>query len=217
MSKGLFISIEGGEGSGKSTVIQRLKEELEKRGEQVLVTREPGGIDVAERIRNILVHQEMDALTEAMLFASSRNETIKQVIQPALDEGKIVLCDRFLDSSLVYQGYVKGLGIEKVYEINQLVLQDCLPALTLYFDLDPVIGLERIAQNSRETNKFDELDIGFHQNVRDGYQLIAKHFSHRKRIRTIDASQSIEEVFQSAFQTIVEHLRKTEEPYDQAL
>src|SRR5690625_4128792 len=159
IKRGRFVTIEGGEGSGKSTLIKEIGSYFSAMGEKVLIIREPGGLPAGEKIRDILVSEEVDVLTEAMLFASSRNELVKKVINPALEEGTLVICDRFIDSNLVYQGYVKGLGIDKVLELNEPVLNGLMPDLTLYLDLDPKVGLERISQNNRETNRFDKLNI----------------------------------------------------------
>lgn len=192
MRDGLFITLEGGEGSGKSLAIKGLKKHFEAQGIEVLITREPGGLEVAEKIRNIVVEEEMDPITEAYLFAASRNELVKNVIQPALEKKMVVICDRFVDSSFVYQGHVKGIGIDKVVDINKYAMNGYLPDITLYFDVDPAIGLERIASNNREVNKFDKQDLSFHHKVREGYRLIQKKYKHR--IKQIDASQSKEAV-----------------------
>ena len=148
MSKGLFITFEGGEGSGKTTVIQTVAEQLTKQGYKVLVTREPGGIPIAEKIRGVILdkaHTEMDSRTEALLYAAARRQHLVEKVSPALDTGHIVLCDRFIDSSLAYQGIARGLGIEEVWAINQFAIGEFMPELTLYLDVSPEVGVERIA------------------------------------------------------------------------
>jgi len=203
IKRGRFVTIEGGEGSGKSTLIKEIGSYFSAMGEKVLIIREPGGLPAGEKIRDILVSEEVDVLTEAMLFASSRNELVKKVINPALEEGTLVICDRFIDSNLVYQGYVKGLGIDKVLELNEPVLNGLMPDLTLYLDLDPKVGLERISQNNRETNRFDKLNITFHEKVRKGFQHLANHKDHKSRIKTIDASQSTDAICLESLAEIV--------------
>lgn len=192
--KGYFLTFEGGEGCGKSTVVKILAEWLKADGWDVLVTREPGGVDISERIRTLIVDNEMDVMTEALLFAASRNEITKKVIEPAIQQGKVVLCDRFIDSSFVYQGLVKRLGIERIYQFNQPILERIQPDLTFVLDLDPRIGLERIRKNGRETNKFDEEDILFHERVRRGYLSLREWPGIAKRLRIVPADQKPEDV-----------------------
>lgn len=160
----------------------------------MLVTREPGGVHVSEQIRGILVQEDMDPLTEAMLFAASRIEMTKKVILPALKEGKVVICDRFVDSSYVYQGMVRGLGLETIQQIYQPIINIVSPDVTFYFDLEPEVGLERIKINQRETNRFDKEMMDFHYRVRNGYRILSqmRDFSHR--IRVVNADQAPQEV-----------------------
>ncbi|MDX5853109.1 dTMP kinase [Bacillus cereus group sp. BfR-BA-01363] len=200
-TSGLFISIEGGEGSGKSALIQGLALYLEEQGMKCLTSREPGGVKVAEEIRELIMKNEMDAITEALLFASARREHFKNKISPALTEGKIVICDRFVDSSIVYQGYVQGIGMDNVLSINSQALEGLvMPHLTLYLDVEPTIALNRIAQNNRETNRFDEKSMEFHNKVREGYLLIEEKYSNR--IKKVDASLSKEEVLHQSIEYI---------------
>lgn len=200
MDKGIFISVEGPDGSGKTTIIQMLKEKLEKEGYEIVATREPGGIEIAEQIRQVILDPEntaMDPRTEALLYAAARRQHLTEKVKPALEKGKIVLCDRFVDSSLAYQGYARGLGIDEVYTINQFAIESMMPKLTLYFDVAPEIGLERINKNKgREVNRLDLEKLEFHQMVRQGYQLLAERFS--DRIVTIDASKQLEAVYDQA-------------------
>lgn len=168
--KGLFITLEGGEGSGKTTVSRMLKEWLEERGETVLLTREPGGTETAEMIRELILSREMDPLTEAFLFAAARNDHVNKVIVPALEEGKIVISDRYIDSSFVYQGIVNGLGVEIVYEINRPMLEKATPDITFLLDVSPSTSEYRVKKRlSESTNRFDRAGIEFFEKVRRGY------------------------------------------------
>ncbi|ASN03763.1 dTMP kinase [Virgibacillus necropolis] len=193
---GYFITLEGGEGAGKTSVLQLLEQTLLEKGFDVLATREPGGIEIAEKIRHIIldpVHTAMDSRTEALLYAAARRQHLMEKVLPALEQGKIVLCDRFIDSSLAYQGYARGLGIDEVFAINQFAIQNCMPDLTLFFDIEPKKGLERIIANKdREKNRLDLEELHFHEQVYKAYHLLVKKFP--KRIQIIDAEQSLEQV-----------------------
>lgn len=208
MNRGIFITLEGPEGAGKTTILQLLGDALEKEGHRVVLTREPGGIPIAEQIREVILNKEntaMDSRTEALLYAAARRQHLVEKIIPALEQGMIVLCDRFIDSSLAYQGYARGLDIEEIYSINTFAIGDVMPDATLYFDIDPDEGLKRIqANNDREVNRLDLETIHFHKKVREGYQLIMNRW--KERFVLIDASQSIEIVFEQAKQSIVETL-----------
>ena len=147
----MFITFEGGEGSGKTTCIQHVVKTLEERGKSVLLSREPGGTPISEEIRNVILDKrntDMDPRTEALLYAASRRQHIVQKILPALKEGKIVICDRFLDSSLAYQGGARGLGIDEIYKVNQYATEGLEPDVTFFFDILPEEGLKRIAMNA---------------------------------------------------------------------
>jgi dTMP kinase len=206
MTRGIFITLEGPDGAGKTTIAQMLAEKFEN----TMLTREPGGIDIAEQIRKVILAKEntkMDARTEALLYAAARRQHLVEKVKPALEEGKMVLCDRFVDSSLAYQGYARGLGVDEVYSINQFAIGDLMPELTLYFDIDPESGLKRISKNqSREVNRLDLESLDFHHRVYEGYQLLLKRFP--ERIIKIDACRSLEEVLQDAVKTIENHLNK---------
>lgn len=206
----MFITFEGGEGAGKSTAIKKIVEKLETEGKEIVLTREPGGTPIGEEIRSIILNKkntDMDVRTEALLYAASRRQHIIQKIIPSLKQGKIVLCDRFLDSSLAYQGYARGIGIEKVYEMNLFATEGVEPDLTLFFDLDPEEGLRRIAANSqREVNRLDVETLSFHQKVREGFLSLAKKFPHRFIV--IDASQKPDEVFTRAYKEIENILKR---------
>lgn len=205
MRRGTFITVEGGDGSGKTTLIHSLAQKLQHKGHEVLITREPGGSPIAEAIRAIILNREntaMDARTEALLYAAARRQHLAEKVFPALQRGVDVLCDRFVDSSLVYQGHGRGLGLDAVWEINRFATEDCMPDLTLYLDLDPEIGLQRIQDNGdREINRLDLESLAFHRRVREAYLLVAEQF--KERIVTIDASATTEEIAAKAW-TLVE-------------
>ena len=209
--QGLFITIEGPEGAGKTTILQIVAKELNEMGYLVVTTREPGGIPISEKIRDIILdknHTEMDPKTEALLYAASRRQHLVQKILPALKEGSIVLCDRFVDASLVYQGYARKIGLEDVLSINQFAIENKMPDLTLYFDIPPEIGLSRIQKNRQlEVNRLDLESIHFHRLVREGYLMLQKRFP--ERIKTIDANQTIEKVKMDAMELILKKLQES--------
>jgi len=210
MEKGIFITIEGPDGSGKTTIINMLAENLQKEGFEVMATREPGGIEIAEQIRQVILDRDntaMDPRTEALLYAAARRQHLAEKVKPALENGKIILCDRFVDSSLAYQGYARGLGIDEVYSINEFAIENMMPELTLYFDLAPELGLERINKNKgREVNRLDLENLEFHQKVREGYMILAERFT--DRIVKIDASRELETVYEDAEAKIKDLLNK---------
>ncbi len=193
--KGLFITFEGGEGSGKTTLIKALEKKLSEMNIGYLVTREPGGSTIAEEIRGIILDKKntmMDPRTEALLYAASRRQHLAEIVLPALKEGKLVLCDRYLDSSLAYQGYARGIGIDEVYAINEFAIDQTMPDMTFFLDLKPEEGLKRIAlHRSDEVNRLDLENISFHHKVYDAYQILLKKYP--ERILSIDASLSVEE------------------------
>ena len=148
--KGKFITLEGPDGSGKTTVSLKIVSILQQRGYKVMLTREPGGVDIAEQIRQVILDKKntaMDAKTEALLYAAARRQHLIEKVLPALKEGYIVICDRFVDSSLAYQGVGRQLGIDKVYAMNLFAIEDIMPDKTIFFDIDYMQGLERIKQN----------------------------------------------------------------------
>ena len=201
-----FITFEGGEGCGKSTVLKAIKERLESEGVSVVLTREPGGTPIAEQIRNVILDKgntAMDGRTEALLYAASRRQHLVEKIWPALQEGKTVLCDRYLDSSLAYQGGARGLGIDEVLSINLFATEGTYPDLTLLFDLEPEQGLARIAANqNREVNRLDLEKLDFHHQVRNNFLALAKRYPDRYVI--IDASQPLSDVIEDAYKAIKE-------------
>lgn len=203
----MFITFEGGEGSGKTTLIEKLKHTLLEKQYDVLTTREPGGSKVAEKIRSVLLdnkNTEITAHTEALLFAASRAQHLDEVIIPAQQAGKMILCDRYLDSSIAYQAYGRGLGEEFVRKVNSYAL-DHMPDLTFYIDIDPTIGIERVKKN--RIHKSDRLDVEtqeFHKRVREGYLTLVCNDT--KRVIRIEGNQTLDALFNQVFAQIKERL-----------
>ena len=204
----MFITFEGPDGSGKSTIIKKVYEKLINDGFDIVLTREPGGTPIAEKIRDIILDNSnvaLDARTEALLYAASRRQHLVEKIRPALREGKIVLCDRFLDSSLAYQGGGRNLGVQNVLNINLFATENTYPDLTLFFDIDPELGLKRVSQDKkRVADRLDNENENFHEKVYSTFKEIVN--TNSQRIITIDASKSIEEVTECAYKTIKEKL-----------
>ena len=204
MRKSWFITFEGPDGSGKTTVSNMVYDRLLKEGYDVILTREPGGIEIAEQIRKVILdpaNTAMDDRTEALLYAASRRQHLVEKVFPALEAGKIVLCDRFLDSSLAYQGAGRGLGMDEVLKINQFAIDECMPDKTLYLDLDAEAGLARI-QSRKFKDRLDQESIDFHYKVVNGYKEVVERF--KNRMIVIDASQCAEKVAEDAYQRILE-------------
>ena len=192
MSKGYFITFEGGDGSGKSTQIELLKDYLTDKGYNVILTREPGGTPISEKIRNIILdneNAEMCDMTETMLYAAARAQLVDQVIKPAVDRGDIVICDRFVDSSIAYQAYGRGLG-DVVWDINKNAVSSYMPDLTVLLKLDPEKGMNRI--KGREQDRIESSSDDFHRRVYEGYLKLEEEFP--DRIKGIDASRGIDEI-----------------------
>ena len=206
----MFITFEGPDGSGKSTIIKKVYEKLINDGFDIVLTREPGGTPIAEKIRDIILDNSnvaLDARTEALLYAASRRQHLVEKIRPALKEGKIVLCDRFLDSSLAYQGGGRNLGVQNVLNINLFATENTYPDLTLFFDIDPELGLKRVSQDKkRVADRLDNENENFHEKVYSTFKEIVN--TNSQRIITIDASKSIEEVTECAYKTIKEKLNE---------
>lgn len=202
-----FITFEGPEGSGKTTLISAIHAHLSKT-HKVVTTREPGGIGISEMIREILLSKgnDMDERTEALLFAASRRQHLVEKILPALEDGNIVLCDRFIDSSIAYQGVARNIGSDAVMEINRFAIEDHMPDLTLYLKLDPKAGLERIKRNKRDDNRLDGEELDFHESVVMGYNQLREEYP--ERIRMIDAAQRPEKVFADAINIIEQYLNQ---------
>lgn len=195
MTKGILITLEGPEGAGKTTILKKILPTLEASGIQVVTTREPGGIRIAESIREIILNPEntaIDGKTELLLFAAARRQHLNEKVRPALQEGKLVIIDRFIDSSVAYQGYARGIEVADVETINTFATDGLLPDLTLYLDVDTEIGLSRVMSGNREVNRLDLEAQDMHRKVRQGYVAIAK--ANPDRIVTIDASQPVAQV-----------------------
>ncbi|MCT3053055.1 dTMP kinase [Leuconostoc mesenteroides] len=197
MPKPIFISFEGPEGAGKTSVLEALISELKtKLGDNLVTTREPGGNPISEAIRSILQPEEdngMDKRTEALLYTAARRQHLVENIKPALDQNKIVISDRYVDSSLAYQGGGRGLGIDNIWEINQFAIDGLLPDMTIYLDVPVKIGLARVNENRQgKIDRLDKESISFHQKVRETYLKLQSEFS--DRIKIVDATQPLNKV-----------------------
>lgn len=192
--EGIFITMEGPDGSGKTTQIELLKTYLESKGYDIVITREPGGTAISEAIRGIILnkeYQEMSHMTELLLYASARAQLVNQVIKPALSEGKAVICDRFVESSAVYQGIGRGLGVATVYEVNNYALGEVNPQLTIFMDLDADKGIKR-KKKQAELDRMELEDLSFHERVVEGYRQLAQLYP--ERIFPVDATLPIEKI-----------------------
>lgn len=190
----MFITFEGGEGSGKTSVIKEVEKALVNKGYEVLVTREPGGSIVAEQIRQVILDSKntsMTAETEALLFAASRTQHLEEIVLPALKAGKIVLCDRYVDSSLAYQAYARELGFDFVLKANNYALKH-MPNITFYLDVMPELGLKRIKVRD-DLNRLDKERTSFHEKVREGYLKVMEMYP--DRVIKIDANGTIQQSF----------------------
>ena len=208
MSKGFLVSLEGPEGAGKTSVLEALIPILEDRGVEVLSTREPGGVLIGEKIREVILdpsHTEMDPKTELLLYIASRRQHLVEKVLPALAAGKLVIMDRFIDSSVAYQGFGRGLDKEAIDWLNEFATDGLKPDLTLYFDIEVEEGLARIAANSdREINRLDMEGLDLHRKVRQGYlSLLEKE---AERIVKIDASLPLDQVIANTQQLLFDRM-----------
>lgn len=198
---GFFLTVEGVEGSGKSTQLQRLAEHLRAAGSRVVVTREPGGTPLADRIRAILLDPResgIDAMTELLLYAASRRQHVVEVILPSLQQGAVVICDRFTDATLAYQGYGRRLPLDRLETLNEWATDGLEPALTLVYDVAEAVGLERAQRRNdthslQEESRFEQEELAFHRRVREGYLSLA--LARPQRYAVIDATDGIDAVF----------------------
>ncbi|GAB7057255.1 MULTISPECIES: dTMP kinase [unclassified Paenibacillus] len=208
MRQGFFITVEGGEGAGKTSAIGVIIDQAAEHGYEVVSTREPGGIPIAEHIRAVILdksHTAMDARTEALLYAAARRQHLTEKVIPALQAGKVVICDRFIDSSLAYQGYARGLGIDDVLAINRFAIEEWMPDLTLFMDVSPETGLARIhADQGREINRLDLESMSFHHKVREGYLQLLERFP--DRMIRLDAEQELDAVLRELKQIVNQYL-----------
>lgn len=205
--KGIFITFEGPEGSGKTTIIGNVEKELISKGYKVKKTREPGGSKISEDIRRVILdvnNTEMDGVTEALLYAASRRQHLTEIVIPHLNEGYVVLCDRYIDSSLAYQGYARHLGIKEVLQINQFATSGLMPDLTIYVDVSPEVGLNRIASNHRNQNRLDLESLNFHKLVQSGYLEVYKMFP--ERIKVINGERDLNTVENDVKEVIMKFL-----------
>lgn len=198
MKQGLFITFEGPDGSGKTTISTNVYQKLLTLGYDVIYTREPGGIDIAEQIRKIILdpaNTAMDKKCEALLYAASRRQHFVEKILPALKQGKMVICDRFVDSSLAYQGVGRGIGIEEVRAINEFAIEGYYPDLTIYLDIDPIVGLNRI-KTRKYRDRLDQEESDFHIKVAQGYKQLLTLAS--QRMIAVNADRRIDEIVDEA-------------------
>lgn len=203
MNKGYFIVLEGPDGSGKSTISEIICEKLKEEGYSVVHTREPGGIEIAEEIRNVILNPKntsMDARTEALLYAASRRQHLVEKVVPAVNEGKIVICERFVYSSLAYQGYGRGLGFDDILKINDFAIGEHYPDMTIYLDINEEEGLKRI-ENRAFKDRLDNESLNFHHLVNEGYKEVLRRF---KDTKVVDATLSIDEVVDKCLKLINE-------------
>ncbi len=207
MSSGKFITIEGGEGSGKSTQMRLLSESLSNIGAEAVLTREPGGTRAGEAIRELLLSPdyELTPRTEALLHFAARMEHVEQVIRPALKDGKIVVCDRYTDSTVAYQGYGHQLGEIWVEHLHSLTVADILPDITFILDIDPETGLKRAASRREGKNRYESQNLAFHRRVREGFLAIAHQES--SRCIVIDASQKLEDIHRQMVDTLNQYYK----------
>lgn len=208
MKKGYFITLEGNEGAGKSSIVEMAAQYLSSKGLEVITSREPGGIAIAEQIRSVILDKNntmMDGRTEALLYAAARRQHYIEKISPSLQDGKTIICDRFIDSSLAYQGHARGLGIDEILSINEFAVDGMFPDLTLYLDVNPEIGLQRIRENeNREVNRLDLESLSFHHKVREGYLEVVNRFP--ERIVKINANEQLDAVFEEVKRVFDQYL-----------
>ncbi|NGX34458.1 MAG: Thymidylate kinase [Candidatus Anoxychlamydiales bacterium] len=209
MKKGFFITFEGGEGAGKTSLIDSIKKYFDSKNLEYIVTREPGSTKLGEHLREIIlqekngkkissnVSQNLDSKAELCLFLASRAQHIKEVILPSLKHNKIVLCDRYNDSSVAYQGHARGLGIDKAIDFSSFIIEGAVPDLTLYLDIDPKIGLSRVQS---KLDRIESETLEFHQKIRDGFHILAK--KNPQRIKILDATKSKKSVFEDAIKQV---------------
>ncbi|WP_031542411.1 dTMP kinase [Mesoplasma photuris] len=207
----MFITLEGMDGSGKTTAIKTLKSFLEKQGYEVLMTREPGGHKISEEIRNLVLSDNAEGIhpwTEALLYIASRKEHIDKVILPALKENKIVICDRYMDSTSAYQGHARGIGIDVVDSVQHSVLDGCVPDLTVYFDISLEESNKRLTSRDDEKNRLDREGSTFKEKVEQGYKILINKYP--ERFKVVDASQSIKNVQEQTNKIILEAIKNYE-------
>ena len=200
--KGKFITVEGTDGSGKSTQLKLLMDYLGTKNCDVVFTREPGGTEISEKIRDVILdinNKERTEMTEALLYAAARAQHVQQKIIPAINEGKVVICDRFVDSSIAYQGAARGLGTDNIMQINSFALNGIMPDLTLFFDLPPEKGILR-KKNEKELDRLESEKLDFHVNVYEGYKKLCSQYP--DRIKAISADDTVENINRQVIEII---------------
>lgn len=205
---GIFITMEGPDGAGKSTQIDLLRVYLLEKGYDIIVCREPGGTVISEAIREVILNKDyknMGHMTELLLYAAARAQLVEEVIQPALSQGKVVICDRFIESSAVYQGIARGMGIDLVYEVNQFAVDGTMPDITILLDIDAETGIGRKKQQA-ELDRMESEQLGFHKKVVEGYRLLAER--DKNRMVKIDGRNSIEEIHRQIKEAVDDALSK---------
>ncbi len=202
MDKGLFITFEGADGCGKTTQMNLLAEYLKKEGYEVVITREPGAKGLGEKVRDILLNYNgpVSDRCESFLFLADRAQNIDVIVTPAINDGKIVLCDRHIDSTVAYQGYGRGLDIERINMLNNIATNGIKPDLTIVFDIDVKTSMQRVG---KEKDRMESAGIEFHNRVRTGYLELAKHFP--ERIKVVDATDSIENINKKVIEIFKSH------------
>jgi dTMP kinase len=208
-NRGLFITFEGGEGAGKTTLIERMGETLCADGIAVVKTREPGGTHLGERVRNLLLEPSQVAISpyaELCLFLASRAQHVEEVIRPALEQKKVVLCDRFNDSTIAYQGVARGLGMKEVAHFCDFICQGVQPHLTFYLDIEPSIGLKRAMARGNAQDRIESEKIAFHQKIRETYHKLCEQ--QPARLHLLDARKPAQEVFYQAMSYLERYIQK---------
>ncbi len=207
MNKGLFVTFEGGEGSGKTTILSHLITKIDKLNVEAVITREPGGCAISEQIRDIILdvdNTQIHKRTEALLYAASRAQHVEEVLRPALDNSKLVICDRYVDSSIIYQGYARNNRIDDIWGINNFAMDNVIPDITIFFDIRPEDAFKRINNGSRDLNRLDLEGMNFHNEVYDAYIDLCK----QDRFIKVDATKTIEEVVADVYEIIYNELIK---------
>ena len=203
-----FITIEGGDGAGKSTFIPFIQDYLIQRGEQVILTREPGGTPLGEKLRDLLLTHKMDTMAETLLMFAARAQHINEVIRPALEEGKWVICDRFTDSTMAYQSVAKGLPESVIKTLQDVVQNDLLPSITFVFDVPLSVSKQRLLKTGKIPDKFESEDDLFKENVNIGYKNIVK--KNPARCKLIDSSRTVEETKEQVLILLNQHYQSFE-------
>jgi len=196
MKKGLFITIEGMDGSGKTTQINIIRDYISQKGYNVIIAREPGGTKISEKIRDIILdpaNATMAATTEMLLYASARAQLVAEIIKPAVENGSVVVCDRFIDSSFAYQGFGRGIDINTIADVNRAAMDGMVPDLTFFIDMSPEIALKRRMASSM-ADRIEKEHMEFHMKAYNGYKKLARLYP--ERIKTIDGNRTVEEISQ---------------------